>query len=378
MFGLMMTAGVALLSMYFFWRFHAAFRPLGRWNFPVLGVLAVPATARYWGRALSRAGWEQLGDISRLVLVVWMVLLFWFLCVGLALNLWNASTWLAGRRWIGARRLRVPPRAGFLAAGVLVILAGVWGWFEARNVRVGHVVVEVDHLPEGRDSLRIAQITDVHVGSFYSRQRLGAAVRLLRQLEPDLIVSTGDLVDDDLERIGHMAKELGQLSAPLGKYAVFGNHEFYTGVQDSMRFHEISGFTVLRQEAAVPIRGLRIVGVDDPAARRRGGKGGRIDEMPILPEPTAGELVVLLKHQPAVNPEAIGRFDLQLSGHTHGGQVFPFEWLTLLLYDYSSGRHDLPGGSTFYVSRGTGTWGPPLRLGAPPEVTLVELRRRTR
>ena len=118
-----------------------------------------------------------------------------------------------------------------------------------------------------------------------------------------------------------------------------------------------------------------LVGVDDPAVRWR-DRNADVSELPLLPPGETDDVVVLLKHQPTVDPAAVGRFDLQLSGHTHGGQVFPFLWFTRLFYDYGPGLHDLGDGSLLYVSRGTGTWGPPFRLAAPPEVTLVELRQK--
>ena len=375
MFGLILTAGVALLSGYFFWRFHAACPRTGWWNLAVLAGLALVAGGRYWGRALARAGWPQAGEAVRLVLVVWLVLLFWFLCLGLGLQLWNGLAWLGSKGWPQAARLRVGPRVGFFLVSGAVVAAGLWAFFEARRVSVRHVVVEVDALPAGYDVLRIAQISDVHVGSAQSRQRVEAAVALLRQLQPDLIVSTGDLVDGELHEIDHVAERFGAVEAPLGKFAVLGNHEVYTGIDDSMTFHRRAGLRVLRGEAVTPVDGLRLVGVDDPAVRRRGGQP-LIDELRLLPESHDGEIVILLKHQPEVAPGAAGRFDLQLSGHTHGGQVFPFGLLTRLLYPLGFGRVELPGGSIVYVSRGTGTWGPPLRLAARPEVTLIELRRR--
>ncbi|MFP4052492.1 MAG: metallophosphoesterase [Phycisphaerae bacterium] len=373
MFSLILTAGVALMSAYFFWRFRAAFPRLGRGHLAVVGVLLVLATARLWGRAVGRLGLETLGEAAGIVLMIWMVLLFWFLWAGLALQAWNVLVKVGSKRLPALQAVRLGPRRQFAVAAVLIAGASTWGWFEARHVSTSHLTVEVDSLPDGRRSLRIAQISDVHVGSFQSRQRLRAAIRLLRDLEPDLIVCTGDLVDGRIEKVGPLAEELGTVDAPLGKYAVLGNHEFYAGLEDSMAFLRTAGFRVLRQERVSPLPGLQIAGVDDPAARRRGLQP-RLNEQAVLPPQGDPNVVVLLKHRPDVDAGSRGRFDLQLSGHTHGGQVFPFGLLTKLAHEYCTGRHDLPGGSTLYVSRGTGTWGPPLRVGSPPEVTLIELR----
>lgn len=376
MFMLILTFGVALMTAYLFWRFVAAFRKHRWWLVAGAGVLVLLAGARYWGLALERAGLDGAADAGRSVLVVWLALVFWFLCAGIVLQVTDSAAWAASKACPRAKKLRIHPRAQFLVAGAAVLLAAGWGFFEARSVGVEHVVVEVDRVPGGRESLRIAQISDIHVGSLYSRQRLAAAIRRLRQLQPDLIVSTGDLVDGQFHDTSHLAEELAAVRAPLGQYAIIGNHEVYTGLGDTREFTDAAGFRLLRQQVVEPIDGLLLVGVDDPAVRWRGGDDIDISELPLLPPGPTDDVVILLKHQPVVDPAALGRFDVQLSGHTHGGQIFPFELFTRLRYDYGPGRHDLPDGSTLYVSRGTGTWGPPFRLGAWPEVTLIELRQK--
>ncbi len=374
MFMLIFTAGIALLSVYFFWRFHAVFASLGRWNLAVLALLALLASSRYLARASGRLGWLNLSEAIKLVGAVWLVLLLWFLVVGLALNLWNLLAASSALVRPGLGRLRIGPGSSFAVTAVLVAAAGTWAWFEAARIRVNHVVIEVAHLPPGVQSLRLAQVTDLHVGAARSRGRLADTVRMLQDLRPDLVVSTGDLIDADFERIGSLAGQFRQVQPPLGKFAVLGNHEFYAGLDDSLAFHEAAGFRLLRQESAEPIEGLRLVGVDDPAARRR-GRGERVDEMPVLPGGPRQALVILLKHQPRINDAAVGRFDVQLSGHTHGGQVYPFSVVPRLVYGYWPGLHELSDGSKLWLSRGTGTWGPPLRLGNPPEITLIEFRR---
>jgi hypothetical protein len=378
MFTLILTIVVLSLSGYFFWRFHAAFPTLRwRWKLAVAAALVAISTARFWERVASRLGSEVLAEIGKAAAVTWMVMLFWFALVSLVLLAWSGLAWGIGLVWPAARRLRPGARRRFLACCVIVLVASVWGWVEAYNVSIKRVRIEVDRMPPGREVLRIAQISDVHVGSFYSRQRLERAARLLDELDADVIVCTGDLVDGELDRTNHMADSLAAVDAPLGKYAIFGNHEFYSGEADSTTFTRNAGFRILRQEVVQPIPGLVIVGVDDPTGLRRGGQA-KVDELPVLPpagDPNAA-LVILLKHRPEVEPRAVGRFDVQLSGHTHGGQVFPFGFMTAWSHDYATGFYELAEGSSIYVSRGTGTWGSPFRLMSPPEVTLIELRAR--
>jgi predicted MPP superfamily phosphohydrolase len=373
MFMLILTGAATVLSTYFFWRFYEAFPGLGWWHLVAVALLLAFASGRALARAANRVGWNGLADALGLVTTVWLVWLFWFTFASLSLNLWNALAWLAGRVAPAMQATQVPARAEFIAAWVLIGAASVWGWFEASMVRVNHVIIKVAHLPAALVTLRLAQITDLHTGSPRSAQRLRRAVRLLQEIQPDVVVSTGDMGDGSFDQIGALADELRRIDPPMGKYAIFGNHEFYAGVENSLLFHEAAGFKVLRQASARPAEGLKLVGVDDPAAKWR-GPADHVDELPVLPDGPRDELVVLLKHRPEVAPGALGRFDVQLSGHTHGGQVFPFSIVARLVFGVGAGLHDLADGSKLWLSRGTGTWGPPLRLACPPEVALIEFR----
>jgi predicted MPP superfamily phosphohydrolase len=170
-----------------------------------------------------------------------------------------------------------------------------------------------------------------------------------------------DAQGDDLDAL---ARRFLDYSPPLGAYAVTGNHERFAGLENSLRFLRNAGFTVLRDEA-VARGGIVLEGEDDPHAQSGRLKPDR------MAQAGAGEFVVLLKHQPVVDEGK--RFDLQLSGHIHGGQIYPFVYLTRMVYGVDAGLTKLPGGRLLYVSRGTGTWGPPLRVLAPPEITLITI-----
>jgi predicted MPP superfamily phosphohydrolase len=161
---------------------------------------------------------------------------------------------------------------------------------------------------------------------------------------------------------------------PLGAYAVIGNHEHYAGMDNSLRFLQTAGFTVLRGEAAVT-GGIVLAGVDDPGTRDP-GHPARLDTRKALESVTGDDFVVLLKHQPVVDHGT--PFDLQLSGHVHGGQIFPFVYLTRLIYGVHTGLTRLADGRLLYVSRGAGTWGPPIRLFAPPGITLITIESQPR
>jgi predicted MPP superfamily phosphohydrolase len=165
-----------------------------------------------------------------------------------------------------------------------------------------------------------------------------------------------------------------EINPRFGKYAITGNHEFYAGLEQSIWFTEQAGFTMLRGERVDIQNILTIAGVDDPQANSFGlYRGGT--EKEVLADLPDNRFVLLLKHRPLIDESSRGLFDLQLSGHVHRGQIFPFSIITGLYYETQSGLAQLSDGSSLYVSRGSGTWGPPIRFLSPPEVTVIDLVR---
>ena len=256
------------------------------------------------------------------------------------------------------------------AAVVLLLALGgaLYGVFEATDLRLERVVLVSDKLAPGRPPLRIVQVSDLHLGLLHRDETLAPVVSRIRELQPDVLVATGDVVDAQLDHLDGLHSLWHEIQPPLGKFAVTGNHEYYAGLKPSLAYLEASGFTVLRGQSAAVGADLILVGVDDPA----GGAGQA--EAPLLAGLPRERFIVLLKHRPHIDAAAAGRFDLQLSGHTHRGQIFPFNLVTRLVYPLQNGLYPLAGGGWLYTSRGTGSWGPPMRLGAPPEITLIEIR----
>ena len=162
------------------------------------------------------------------------------------------------------------------------------------------------------------------------------------------------------------------VKAPLGKFAVMGNHEYYAGVDYSTEFHRMAGFQMLRDKVVRPVAGLSIVGLDF-RERVVPGASKELNAVKLLEALPNGDSVIVLKHVPFVQGGLAGRVALQLSGHTHNGQIFPFNLPTKVVYPYITGTYDLPEGGKLHVSRGTGSWGPPVRVLSPPELTVIEL-----
>jgi predicted MPP superfamily phosphohydrolase len=195
-------------------------------------------------------------------------------------------------------------------------------------------------------------------------------VDLVRDARPDLIVATGDFVDGAGTHMEELMPPWHDLTVPLGKYAVIGNHEVYPGLDRSIDLLEAGGFTLLRGQTASVGQHVLLAGVDDPAVGHRGGKT-RITEEQTLAGADPDRFVVLLKHQPRVDKHSLDAVDLQLSGHTHGGQIFPFSIVVNLHYPFPYAKLvQVSDRMRLYVSRGAGLWGPPLRVLAPADVTL--------
>ncbi|HSO00071.1 MAG TPA: metallophosphoesterase, partial [Candidatus Nanopelagicales bacterium] len=221
----------------------------------------------------------------------------------------------------------------------------------------------------------IVQLTDVHIGPTIGREWLEGIVARVNELEPDLVAITGDLVDGRVADLREHTAPLAKLRAKHGVYFVTGNHEYYSGADEWIEELSRLGVRVLRNERVTIGEGadsFDLAGVDDWKAGGFGGGHGP-DLKRALAGRDPGREVVLLAHQPkqVVQAAEMG-VGLQLSGHTHGGQIFPWGYFVRLDQPHVQGlgQH---GETQIYVSRGTGYWGPPMRVGAPPEITLVEL-----
>ena len=260
----------------------------------------------------------------------------------------------------------------FYFATALALGATVYGYFEARAIRVERILLRTAKLPATFGRLKVVQISDVHLGALVGARRLRRIVARIQALDPDLVVSTGDLVDGQADHLDGLTRLFQELHPRFGKFAVTGNHEFFVGADLALDFTARAGFTVLRGEAASLAGVLTIAGVDDPAGRWM-GVPVHTDEKALLSALPRERFTLLLKHQPVVDRNSLGLFDLQLSGHTHGGQIFPFGLLVRIAYRMRNGLTSLMPHGHLYVSRGIGTWGPPMRLGAPPELTLIDL-----
>jgi len=254
----------------------------------------------------------------------------------------------------------------FAILGTAGTLAAV-GLAQARWPAVRRVGIDIDDLPEELDGYRIVQWSDVHVGPTIRRDFVASLVERTNALAADAIAITGDLIDGPLADFGADLEPLRDLAARDGVFYVTGNHEYYWRAGEWVPFIEHLGVTFLKNEHRVVRPGLVIAGVTDPAGRYT----HTTDATAALANAPGEAVKVMLSHRPQL---ASGAADLQLSGHTHGGQFFPFNLIIRWFHPVVAGLHRL-GRTWLYVSRGTGYWGPPSRLGVGGEITLLELKR---
>ncbi len=315
------------------------------------------------------------------VAMTWLgLLLFLTLALGVAdlvRGVWQVSRAFGDAAPLDAERRQVVAR---LVAGAAALIGGTLGLLSLRSglarVAVKRVEVTLARLPGPLSGTRIVQLSDVHVGPTIHRHFIETIVQQCNALSPDLVVITGDLVDGSVAELREHTAPLADLRAKYGVFFVTGNHEYYSGAEEWCTELERLGMRVLRNERVSigsDAASFDLAGVDDHSAK--GHAEGHGED---LPKALAGRdprrELVLLAHQPRTIVEAQAHgVGLQLSGHTHGGQLWPWTYLVRLQQPVVAGLARF-GKSLVYVSRGTGYWGPPMRLGAPSEITELTLR----
>jgi predicted MPP superfamily phosphohydrolase len=339
-------------------------------------ALAALAVSGVVGFALARFAPRSVSSPVMWVVYTWMGLMFYLFMLLLASDLAMLVIAVA-RRVSGAGEVDVERRvavARLVAGGVSTLALGVLGvgmGSALGRTAVARVTVPLAKLAAGTKAYRLVQLSDVHIGPTIGLSFIREIVAQVNALEPDCVVITGDLVDGSVAELGALAAPLKELRAKDGVFFVTGNHEYYSGVDAWLDHLRGLGVRVLRNER-VAVGPIDLAGVDDWTAHGFGnGHGADLPRALLGRDPARP--VVLLAHQPQAIVEAETHgVDLQLSGHTHGGQMFPWVYAVKLVTPYVAGlyRHK---SSALYVSRGTGYWGPPLRVGAPAEITEVEL-----
>ena len=297
---------------------------------------------------------------------LWMAFIFLFFLLNISFDI---IRYLTGIFYPGIKSFHF--NTIFFGTAVFLSFAlVVYGFFDAQKIRVKNMEVQTEHFLPNDGKIRIVHISDVHVGLIIRGTRLQTLLDAVRQANPDILVSTGDLLDGELDNVMPEADRFVLIKPAFGKYAIMGNHEYYAGIKRSLEFTKKAGFEILRDEVR-QVAGISNFGADDITASRLGLRKDKLAFDELLASSHEKEFVLLLKHQPFVSEKE--NFSLQLSGHTHGGQIFPFRLITHLIYPQDYGYFELGKNKLLYVSRGSGTWGPPVRIFASPEITVIDI-----
>jgi hypothetical protein len=365
----------AVMHAYLLWR--VATVPAVATHVPrvalVLGFVLL-ALAYPLSRILDLKGITTIAYPLELVGAVWMGVLFLALILVFAADV--VALVVDGLRAVGVGLPALGPSFRLGAAAVALLLGGIGLGQWLRGPVVQAYEIKLPGLPAERDGLVLVAVSDLHLGSLLGPKWFAARLAQIEALKPDLVAVVGDLIDGNARRTETMLPELRRLKAPLGVWAVMGNHEFYADRagrgERSARLLEAAGFTVLRDRSAQVVPGLVLAGVDDLTARRQFG----IEDSPLVRALAArpAGATILLSHSPLQADEAAAAgVGLMLSGHTHDGQIWPFGYFVQRIYPLMGGRYQV-GRMTAIVCRGTGTWGPPLRLWRPSEILKITLR----
>jgi predicted MPP superfamily phosphohydrolase len=363
------------------WKIIIAFGIVGTLFLPVIMILLRrTGVDNRFIDVLVWAGYLGVGFLSFVFSYVVIRDLLW-LPVG-AMNKIRAKKSKNRQKKSAFNPIENPSRRGFLVNsmnyGILATaaLSTGYGIAEAKQTpEVKKVPVPIPHLPAEFEGFRIVQITDVHISPTFRRPCVEEIVAVVNTLNADMVALTGDLVDGTVEQLAYDAAPLANIKSALGNYFVTGNHEYYSGVTEWIEHIKRLGFSVLINEHRIITRDKRkllLAGVTDYREGRM-LPDHQSDPYKALKAAPMTDVKILLAHQPKnIFDAARAGYDLQISGHTHGGQFFPWNLLIGFAQPYISGLHTHQN-TRIYVSRGTGYWGPPLRVGSPSEITLIKL-----
>lgn len=372
-FGVVLTL-YTLLNLYIHSRGAQAFaagstsRVVFSWLFWILAVSYPLAriTERFWLSPVS--------DALTWVGSFWLAIFFYLLLATLLIDVLRLINWVVpffhllspDQSWLKIMTFTV-------TVGLVLTLVAA-GHINALTTQVAHHSVHIRKKGPLTGVTRVVAVSDVHLGTLIGPRRLSNLAELVAAQKPDMILFAGDVVDEDLAPV--IRHDLGALlqkfKAPMGVFAITGNHEYIGGAERAVKYLADHGLVVLRDTAVLVDDALWVVGREDRDRDRFSGKSrkslGELAAMIDLSKPA-----ILLDHQPfKLDEVARSGFDIQISGHTHHGQLWPLNFITSAIFELSKGY--LPkGDSHFFVSTGFGTWGPPVRTGNRPEIMVIDI-----
>ena len=346
----------------------SSFRIGFKWGFLLL------VSAYVAGRIMERVYLSVFSDVLTWIGSFWLAIMIYGLLLVVLIDiirLTNHFTGFLPQSFYSAQGKATILYLSMAAVGIIVLA----GHINAITPRVNKFTLEVDKQANGLKELNIAMASDIHMGTLVGPRRMGKLVKLINTQKPDIILLAGDIVDEDLAPV--IRQNLGQclqkLSAPMGIFGITGNHEYIGGANQAVKYLETNGITMLRDTVANIAGSFYVAGREDRDKNRFSGKN-RLEVAELLRNIDHSLPIILLDHQPfALEKAAEAGVDLQFSGHTHHGQLWPGNFITKAMYEVSMG-YKKKGNTHFYVSPGYGGWGPPVRIGNRPEIVMVKLK----
>lgn len=330
-------------------------------------------SAPFFVRLYEKQGFETFAYLTAHVGFIWMGIIFLCFIYGVLIDLYRLLIFTAGTVLKkNVDRLRPSPKFAFFIPLLISMVISSYGYFEAMDVKTERLTIRSVKIPPEAGRIKIVQISDVHLGHIIREARLKKILDKVKHEEPDMLICTGDLVDGLRSDLNDLSNLFNEIKPKYGKFAITGNHEYYAGLEQSLEFIDRSGFRILRGEGLTINNIINIAGVDDHAGISSGSTNSAY-EKEMLSKLPIDKFTLFLKHRPLIDEDLDGLFDLQLSGHTHKGQIFPFNFFVGRFFPFISGYHQITDRSSIYINRGSGTWGPPIRFLSLPEVTVIEL-----
>lgn len=323
----------------------------------------------FWERTASSVVSEWVYRIG----AFWLAFMFYFLVVLLLIDLVRVANYFFHFLPVLSDTWKL--RMAFSVMGFVSLIV-IGGYINALTTRVKEIPLVIHKKVTGATELKILMASDIHLGALIGERQEMKLVRIINEQKPDLVLLCGDLVDGDIGPVlrKNLGKHLQEIRTPLGVYAIPGNHEYIGGIQNTLPYLKSINIRVLRDEVVTLPDGIQLVGRDDRDSRRMGGENNPHDLKVLMKDVDHSKPIIVMNHQPFHLEEAEeAGADLHLSGHTHNGQMWPFNYITQAIFEVSWGLK-VKGNTTFYVSSGFGSWGPPVRTGNTPEVVVFKIK----
>lgn len=358
-----------LLNYYVFIRGWKALPDVQTLRIVYIAVCILLFISYILSRFLERTRWVKLSEPFTWIGSFWLLAMFYFFLFIILIDIVRLLDYLF--HFLPDINLKAIPAMSI--AGI-VILALIAGFINARNPIIKRLNIQIPKKASDLKELKIVAVSDIHMGMLVKRKMIFRLVKTIIRLRPDIVLIVGDMLDEVIDPIikYNLGEPFRRIKAPFGVYAITGNHEYIGGIEKSIKYIESLGIRVLKDEVIKIADAFYLAGRYDHDISRF-TKDKRKELKDLLIDIDASLPLILLDHQPFHLEKAVEcGVDLQLSGHTHHGQVWPIHFITKAIYEISWGYKKI-GSANFYVSCGFGTWGPPIRIGNRPEVVSVKL-----